>query len=87
MLDYIDDIESDLSAIHRIDDMWGMEAPRFFRYAKRLPAYHGAMRARAERLAHDEQQRKERSGIADREIIPVPAGELHTMPGLAGLID
>lgn len=67
--------------------MWGMEAGRFFRFARRLPAYHGAMRAKAERLAHEEQQRKQRSGIGDREIIPVPAGELHKVPGLAGLID
>lgn len=64
--------------------MWGMEAGRFFRFAWRLPAYKGAMRAQAERLAHEERKRREAQGIADRELIPVPAGELATAPGLAG---
>jgi hypothetical protein len=62
--------------------MWGMEAGRFFRFARRLPAYKGAMRARAERLARDEEQRKEAQGLAGKRLVPVAAGELHTvLPG------
>lgn len=89
MLDHLDDIESDLSAIHRIDDMWSMEAGRFFRFARRLPAYKGAMRAVAERLVRDEERSKERRGLAGKEIIPIPAGQGAAMAaGLpAGLID
>ncbi len=64
--------------------MWGMEAGQFFRFAVRLPAYPGAMRAQAERLAHDEQRRKEAQGLAGKEIIPLPAGELAKVPELAG---
>lgn len=64
--------------------MWGMEAGRFFRFAVRLPAYTGAMRARAEHLAHDEEKRKEAQGLAGMDIIPLPAGELHKVAELAG---
>jgi hypothetical protein len=84
VLDHLDDIESDLSAIHRIEDMWGMEAGRFFRFAHRLPAYKGAMRAVAERLAHEEERRKEARGLTGREVVAVPAGELTAVPALAG---
>lgn len=30
---------------HRIDDMWEIDAARFFRLARRLPAYGGAVAA------------------------------------------
>lgn len=66
--------------------MWGMEAGRFFRFARRLPAYKGAMRAVAERLAHDDERRKER-GVTPRNgpaPVAVPAGELARIPGFAG---
>lgn len=65
--------------------MWHMEAGRFFRFAFRLPAYQGAMRMVAERLAHEDGRRKEAQGVAGREVIPVPAGELSKIPGLAGV--
>lgn len=64
--------------------MWSMEAGRFFRFARRLPAYKGAMRARAERHAHDKERRREAQGTAGREVIAVPAGELATISGFAG---
>jgi len=67
--------------------MWAMEAGRFFRFAFRLPAYQGAMRMVAERLAHDEEQRKKAKGLEGREIVPVPAGELSKIPGLGELIE
>lgn len=47
LLDHLDDVESDLSAFHRIDDMGEMDSTRFFRFAFRLPAYGGVMQARA----------------------------------------
>jgi hypothetical protein len=73
-----------MSAIHRIDNMWEMEAGRFYRFAQRLPAYKGAMRAKAERVAHNDEKRKEAQGLAGREIVPVAAGELAKIPGLSG---
>jgi hypothetical protein len=43
--DYLDDIASDLSAIHRISDAGEMEAAVFFSLVLRLPAYQGVLHA------------------------------------------
>ncbi|KPM55731.1 hypothetical protein ACG83_10660 [Frankia sp. R43] len=56
VLDHLADIESDLSAIHRIEDMYALSGPRFFRLAWRLAAYRGVMRMRAEELALEHQR-------------------------------
>lgn len=47
-MDHVDDIESDLSVFHRVDDMYAMPAPQLLRFALRLPAYAGVLRARIE---------------------------------------
>lgn len=39
---------------HRIDDIYAMPAPRFFRLATRLSAYAGVMQARVAALAETE---------------------------------
>lgn len=46
MLDYLDDLESDFSVFHRVDDIYSLDGPRFFRLALRLPAYEGVLRMR-----------------------------------------
>lgn len=51
MLEALDDVESDLSRFHRIDDMYAMASPRFFRFANRLIYYEGAVRAAMMRYA------------------------------------
>lgn len=56
MLDYLDDIASDLSAFHRIDDCTRLDGPTYFRLVWRLSAYTGVMQARALALAHEERQ-------------------------------
>lgn len=43
VLDFRDDVESDLSALHRVDDMDAMPARRFFALVNRLGAYPGAV--------------------------------------------
>lgn len=43
MLDCLDDIDSDMSAFHRIDKPRALPAERFFKLAVRLPAYGGAL--------------------------------------------
>lgn len=49
VLDYLDDIDSDMSAFHRVDDARTMlPAPLYFARAERLPAYDGVMRARVQ---------------------------------------
>ena len=40
------DIESDLSAFHRVDDWQTLPGPRYFLLANRLGAYTGAVQAR-----------------------------------------
>lgn len=47
MLDHLDDIASDMSVFHRIDDVMALDGPAFFKLAWRLPAYTGVMQARA----------------------------------------
>jgi hypothetical protein len=45
VLDHMDDVASDMSVFHRVDDPWSMPAPRFFAFAARLPLYGGAVHA------------------------------------------
>lgn len=45
VIDLADEIESDLSAFHRIDDPMSLDSPRYFRLARQLHAYHGAVRS------------------------------------------
>lgn len=52
VLGCLDDIVSDMSVFHRVDDITALDGPTFFRLAWRLPVYQGAMRARVED-AHD----------------------------------
>lgn len=53
-LDYEDDIASDLSAFHRIDNPMTIDGPRYFSLVVRLSAYSGVLAARAEKLRQDE---------------------------------
>ena len=46
MLDYLEDVASDLSAFHRVDDWRALDGPRFFSLCHRLAAYAGVMQAR-----------------------------------------
>lgn len=48
MLDHLDDIASDMSVFHRIDDIYAMDGARFFTLAPRLPAYPGVMQVRVQ---------------------------------------
>jgi len=48
VLDYKEDIASDFSVFHRVDDVSAMPARRFFSLAVRLVAYKGVLRARIE---------------------------------------
>ncbi|GAB2695870.1 hypothetical protein [Kitasatospora kifunensis] len=74
MLDYLDDIASDLSAFHRIDDPELLSGPRYFALAWRLAAYQGVMQSRA-LAARDEQPA---SGVPSHS--PAPRGDIN--PGV-----
>lgn len=54
VVDYYDDVVSDMSAFHRVDDPERLDGPRFFLLANRLAAYAGVMQARA--LAESEKR-------------------------------
>lgn len=49
----MDDLESDFSAIHRIDDIYALDGPKFFRLAHRISAYQGVIAARAMELQNN----------------------------------
>ena len=82
MIHHLPDIESDMSAIHGIDDIYSMEAGRFFAFAYRLPAYQGVMRMEAERQARQDEKR-----TGGRDVVPVGTGELGKIEGLEGMVD
>ena len=51
VLDYLEDIDSDMSAFHRVDDArTTMPVGLYFERAERLAAYPGVMRVRAREL-------------------------------------
>ena len=53
-VDYEDDIASDLSAFHRVDDPMQIPGPRYFALAVRLAAYAGVIAVRVEKIRQDE---------------------------------
>lgn len=44
IFEHLEDIRSDLSVFHRVDDLESMRVDRFLSFAFRLPHYQGAMR-------------------------------------------
>ena len=80
ILDHLDDLESDFSAIHGIRDMWRMPSPQFFRMAERMPHYQGAMRDFVENEAH---RRREHIGTA--HVIPLTPETARALP--PGLVE
>ena len=78
MLDHLDDVESDLSVFHRVDDWQRLDSPRFFRLAERLPAYNGAVRAALAAVA------VEPSGPAELDALTLAAmtGGDEQFPGI-----
>lgn len=85
MLDHLDDIESDMSAIHGIDDIHTMPARRFFSWVARLPAYAGVMQVRAHEAAEErEPDRGDRYGGKSGQAKEVPAELAAMHAGFAG---
>lgn len=70
MLDHLADIESDLSAIHRIEDMYQVQAPRFFRLVFRLACYEGVVRMRLRASAPSDDAQSPQPGRRDVEMVP-----------------
>jgi len=68
-----------MSAIHRIDDIWSMNAERFYRLAYRLPAYQGVLRMIAENQANEEHRRN------GGPVTALPGGA--ALPGMEDLFE
>lgn len=80
MVDHLDDIESDLSAFHRIDNWEDMPARRFLLLAERLGHYRGAIRNIM--LAATNEQ--EGGGAVTTQDRPVPSEVATGHAGFAG---
>lgn len=52
MLDHLDDLESDFLVFYKIDNMYELQAEKFFRLAYRVSAYEGVMKMRVQQLAN-----------------------------------
>jgi hypothetical protein len=67
-----DDVESDLSAFHRVWDPMQLPGSRLIKLAERLPAYDGAVASRLRRL-QDEERRRE---LLEAAPPPAPADSM-----------
>jgi hypothetical protein len=65
VLDHLADLESDFSRYHRVDDIYALDGPRFFRMAWRLSVYGGVMAMRVE-AQREAQNPEPRTGPAPR---------------------
>lgn len=73
MLDLQDEIESDLSVFHRIDDPMQLGSSRYFRLCERLHLYPGAVRA--SRMMEEAAVETSPVPVAPQhQPVPVPAG-------------
>lgn len=69
VLEYMDDLESDFSAIHGIRDMYTeLDGPKFFKFATRIMAYDGVLASRAEAL-----NEQESNGTSTQNTAAAPA--------------
>lgn len=90
MYSYLEDVESDMSAFHRIDDVGGMAAQLFIDRATRLSAYKGVIRARIESEQNENSSsstpaRGGRDGL-DRTV-DSDGATLASDPGLGGVFE
>lgn len=53
-VDHLEDVESDMSVFHRVNDIYTMQGPRFFDYVLRLGAYMGVVQARIAKEKEDD---------------------------------
>jgi hypothetical protein len=89
VLDYLDDIVSDFSVFHRVDDITALDGPSFFRMAWRLAAYTGVMQARANAEQQDEPAPaapgSAPSSRQQRDVNPGTQTTLQADPAFAGI--
>lgn len=67
------DVASDLSALHRIDDMYGMGSRRWAQLVPRLIAYPGAVQFRFKMQAQQEKEREQEAAGQPQSVTAAPA--------------
>lgn len=82
MLDYLDEIESDLSVFHRVDDLGRLSSPRFFMLARLLPSYQGALQ---NRLSREQPPQQSSAPVLASEASVESLAALTDAPGLPGI--
>lgn len=88
MLDYLDEIESDLSVFHQVRDLEELDAPRFYRWATQLPHYDGALRGRLRmEMARDKAapQPAAAASPAPADVHPEVLAAMSDHPGFPGI--
>jgi hypothetical protein len=79
------DVASDLSALHRIDDMYDMGSRRWAQLVPRLIAYPGAVQFRFRMQARQEEEREQDAGPGSGAVlVPAAAVQAPAPPGAAG---
>jgi hypothetical protein len=72
VLDHLDDLASDFSAVHGIRDMGELDGPAFFKLAYRMTAYRGVMRELAIAEQQDDEPRPAPPAAAPAPAPPPP---------------
>ena len=92
MLDHLDDLASDFSAIHGIPDILALDGPAFMRLAYRIGCYQGVMRdlvmAQAAREREENSPASQRpawAGNGQRQVVGGTQAELQMAPEFAGI--
>lgn len=90
-LDNYEDIESDLSAFHRIVDAHLLPADRFISLAQRLIAYKGAVRMNAEIEAQKDEapasHAPQRPSADQPRHVKATSAQLASDPGFGGMFE
>lgn len=87
VLVYLDEVESDLSVFHRIDDIRAVPSSRFYRLAEQLPHYDGAVRHVLTAAVAEAQQPQQQRGPlrAVPDISPSTLQAISDHPGFPGI--
>lgn len=97
---FLDDIESDFSVFHRVDDALAMPAQRFINLALRLPMYRGALRETVTGIMAEDSElgttsprtsntppASSRGRDGQTRTVDSSSATLATDPGLGGMIE
>lgn len=76
VLEYLYEIESDMSRFHRVDDIYSMDSVRFFRLANRLAYYNGAVAKKVTADLQELEASPSMSWVQPRMVSPSPTADV-----------